>query len=232
MYIRRFISFRYNGYIYKIENVHFNETITTDYNALNNKPIDNYVLQNNLDCGAHNLTNINNIYTKTEVDDKVQWYNSGQVIGTWDDINNMVISACRGNKLHTFQTNYTKLKPLTVLTVASTVVRLQGFALAVGANGSNEVYMGTIDAQGTQEVKTISWLKLQTAQVSQTITHEAPYVGDADEYTIGDPHTHTHTHYACLRCALRAPLRLRWSSWLVCSTGCDGGKKFTQAELG
>ena len=33
-------------------------------------------------------------------------------------------------------------------------------------------------------------------------------------------HTHTHTHYACLRCALRAPLRLRWSSWLVCSTGC------------
>ena len=44
---------------------------TTDYNALNNKPIDNYVLQNNLDCGAHNLTNINNIYTKTEVDEKI-----------------------------------------------------------------------------------------------------------------------------------------------------------------
>ena len=45
---------------------------TTDYNALTNKPIDNYVLQNNLDCGAHDLTNINNIYTKTECDEKYQ----------------------------------------------------------------------------------------------------------------------------------------------------------------
>ena len=31
---------------------------TTDYNQLTNKPIDNYVLQNNLDCGAHDLTNL------------------------------------------------------------------------------------------------------------------------------------------------------------------------------
>ena len=28
---------------------------------MTNKPIDNYVLQNNLDCGAHELTNINSI---------------------------------------------------------------------------------------------------------------------------------------------------------------------------
>ena len=36
---------------------------TTDYNQLTNKPIDNYVLQSNLDCGAYDLTNINNIYS-------------------------------------------------------------------------------------------------------------------------------------------------------------------------
>ena len=34
---------------------------TNDYQQLTNKPIDNYVLQNNLDCGAHDLTNINSI---------------------------------------------------------------------------------------------------------------------------------------------------------------------------
>ena len=45
---------------------------TTDYNQLTNKPIDNYVLQNNLDCGAHDLTNINNIYTKSEVYTKAE----------------------------------------------------------------------------------------------------------------------------------------------------------------
>ena len=42
----------------------------------------------------------------------------------------------------------------------------------------------------------------------------------------------THTHYACLRCALRAPLRLRWSSWLVCSTGCDSGEKNHSSRVG
>ena len=43
------------------------------------------------------------------------------------------------------------------------------------------------DAENSTEIKTITWHKLQTAQVSQTITHEAPYVGDISEYTIGDP---------------------------------------------
>ena len=33
-----------------------------------------------------------------------------------------------------------------------------------------------------------TWHTIQAAtSASQTITHEAPYVGDADEYTIGDP---------------------------------------------
>ena len=33
-----------------------------------------------------------------------------------------------------------------------------------------------------------TWYTIQSAtSASQTITHEAPYVGDADEYTIGDP---------------------------------------------
>ena len=38
---------------------------TTDYNALTNKPIDNYVLQNNLDCGAHDLTKLTIMFYKT-----------------------------------------------------------------------------------------------------------------------------------------------------------------------
>ena len=37
---------------------------TTDYNQLTNKPIDNYVLQKSLDCGAHTLTNIAGIESK------------------------------------------------------------------------------------------------------------------------------------------------------------------------
>ena len=128
-----------------------------------------------------------NVYTKAEVDGKIEWFTRSQILGRWDDINTKVIEVCRGNKLSTFQTNFTTLKPLTVFTVASSVSRLQGFSLAIGANGSTDVYVGTIDAEGTQEVKTISWLKLQTAQASQTITHEAPYVGEPDEYTVGDP---------------------------------------------
>ena len=66
---------------------------------------------------------------------------------------------------------------------------------------------------------------------SQTI-YSQNFVGHESFVQVAGLNEHTHTHYACLRCALRAPLRLRWSSWLVCSTGCDGGEKIGSSRVG
>lgn len=137
-----------------------------------------------------------NVYTKAEVDAKVEDVSKrvkvgGQIVGTWDNINNTIKSSISNGPsgFYIFQSNHNTLKPLTILTVANAAVqRLQSFAIAVENTQANDkVFIGLTNSNNTQEIQEIKWVQLQTVQASQTITHEAPYVGEADEYSIGDP---------------------------------------------
>ena len=137
-----------------------------------------------------------NVYTKAEVDAKVEDVSKrikvgGQIVGTWDNINNTIKSNVSNGPsgCYIFQSNHNTLKPLTILTVTNAAVqRMQSFAIAVENTQANDkVFVGLTNSNNTQEIQEIKWVQLQTAQASQTITHEAPYVGEPDEYTVGDP---------------------------------------------
>ena len=137
-----------------------------------------------------------NVYTKQEVDAKVEDVSKrikvgGQIVGTWDNINNTIKSNVSNGPsgCYIFQSNHNTLRPLTILTVTSaTVQRMQSFAIAVENTQANDkVFVGLTNSNNTQEIQEIKWVQLQTAQASQTITHEAPFTGEADEYSVGDP---------------------------------------------
>ena len=132
------------------------------------------------------LGTMTNIYTKEEVDQKI-WFSDIQCTGEWTNVTEAVKTYNKGNKLSVFRTGWSSMSPTTVFNVASTVNNtLEAFSLAVCTN-TKEVYAGFCKTNDTQEIQSIEWIPLQTAQASQTITHEAPFTGEADEYSVGDP---------------------------------------------
>ena len=123
-----------------------------------------------------------NVYTKAEVDAKVAGGVGLLVKGNDTDGNveniNAEINATPDGYAKMFKTNYNgSYQMQTVLSVKLDTSRT--FSLMFPKD-SNLFRFQTITNGAWHTV-------VGTTSASQTITHEAPYVGEPDEYTVGDP---------------------------------------------
>ena len=123
-----------------------------------------------------------NVYTKAEVDAKVAG-GAGLLVkgndtdGAVENIN-AEINATPDGYAKMFKTNYNgSYQMQTVFTVKLDTSRI--FSLMFPKDSNLFRFQTTPNGAWHTVVGTTS--------ASQTITHEAPYVGEADEYTVGDP---------------------------------------------
>ena len=123
-----------------------------------------------------------NVYTKSEVDDKVAGgvgllLKGNDTDGGVENINAEINSTPNGFA-KMFKSNYNgSYQMQTIFTVKLDTSRTFSLMFPKDSN----VFRFQTTPNG-------SWHTVSgTTSASQTITHEAPYVGEADEYTVGDP---------------------------------------------
>ena len=123
-----------------------------------------------------------NVYTKQEVDDKVAGgvgllVKGNDTDGAVENIN-AEINATPDGYAKMFKTNYNgSYQMQTVFTVKLDTSRIFSLMFPKSSN----LFRFQTEPNGAWH--TVSG----TTSASQTITHEAPYVGEAEEYTVGDP---------------------------------------------